>query len=105
MIDAPTWPGVVIPSRPIGVVRVTQLERGQRGRTRNDRIIAVPAADRRYANVKTVPERVQKELEEFFLAATRMQEKEVRIEGWGGARAARTAIHEAARKHARQGAA
>ena len=102
LFDAPTWPGVVIPVRPIGLVRVTQKERGKRGRTRNDRIIAVPAADRRYAKVRTVPERVQKELEEFFLAASRMQKKDVRIEGWSGARAARAAIHQAARKYARQ---
>jgi inorganic pyrophosphatase len=105
LFDSPTWPGVVIPSTPIGVVRLTQRE-GKRGkRERNDRIIAVPAADLRYSHFSDVPKRVRSELEEFFVTASRMSDKNVIIEGWDGPKAARQAIRSAAEKYIRRGGA
>jgi inorganic pyrophosphatase len=56
LFDAPTWPGVVIPSRPIGVVCVKQRE-GKGPRVRNDRIIAVPTNDKRYRDVSDITKR------------------------------------------------
>ena len=103
LFDAPTWPGVVIPSTPIGVVRLTQRENKKAGRQRNDRIIAVPAEDKRYADVRDLHKRMRKELEEFFITASRMTHKEVHVEGWEGSKAAREIILTAAEKYVRRG--
>ncbi len=65
LFDAPTWPGVVIPCKAIGVVRVVQRN-GKERHQRNERIIAVPSDDKRYARVEDLPKRVRKELEDFF---------------------------------------
>lgn len=106
LFDAPTWPGVVIPSTPLGVVRLVQRDGKTKGRAeRNDRIIAVPGDDPRYDTVKDLPKRVRQELEEFFITASRMADKKVTVEGWDGPRAARAAIAKAADDYIRRGGA
>jgi inorganic pyrophosphatase len=104
LFDAPTWPGVVIPATPLGIVRLVQRDAKDPKRTRNDRVIAVPAEDPRYRHVNDLPKRVRKELEEFFITASRMADKTVTIEGWDGPKAARAAIDKAAREYIRRGA-
>ena len=104
LFDAPTWPGVVIPSIPLGVIRVVQrYSRTSRRRERNDRIIAVPADDPRHETVRELPKRVQQELAEFFVAASRLRNKIVSVEGWAGPKAAHAAINQAAREYVRRG--
>lgn len=105
LFDAPTWPGVIIPATPLGVVRLVQREGKKASSERNDRIIAVPADDPRYGHVNDLPKRVRKELEEFFVTASRMADKAVVVEGWEGPKAARSAIDEAAQEYVRRGAA
>jgi inorganic pyrophosphatase len=99
--DAATYPGVVIPSRAIGVVRLTQKRhrRGAGGRERNDRIIAVPDDDERYSDARLLHKRVRKEIEEFFVTNAMMQNKGVRIEGWGGPKEANTLVRKAQRTY------
>jgi inorganic pyrophosphatase len=99
LFDAPTWPGVVIPSKPIGVVRVTQREKKKGPREHNDRIIAVPADDPRYAHVDDLPKRIREELEQFFISAVMMTAKQVTVEGWSGPRAAMKLVEQAARRY------
>jgi inorganic pyrophosphatase len=103
LFDAPTWPGSVIPSTPIGVVRLTQREGKKSERERNDRIIAVPATDPRYKNVRQLPKRVRQELEQFFITASEMSDKKVVVDGWEGPKAERRVIEDAAEKYVRRG--
>jgi inorganic pyrophosphatase len=95
MFDAPTWPGVVIPCRPIGVVELSQ-----RKSERNDRIIAVPKGDVRYEEIDDVAKSTRDELANFFVQAST---KPVRIEGWGGAKEAQKLIDKAAIRYAKRG--
>ena len=105
LFDAPTWPGVVISATPLGVIRIIQRDTKKAPRERNDRIIAVPADDPRYADLDDLPKRVRKELEEFFITTSRMSSKEVTVEGWDGPKAARAAIDHAAQEYIRRGVA
>ncbi len=102
LFDAPTWPGVVIPSTPIGVVRLVQKEDGKK-EIRNDRVIVVPVEDRRLKHVHDLAPRVVEELEQFFVTAGNMGGKQVTIEGWEGPNRAGEAILEAAEKYVRRG--
>lgn len=95
MFDAETWPGVVIPSRPIGVVQIAQSDEGKEAE-RNDRIIAVPLDDHRQ-NVGELTARAKRDLEEFFVIVGSAKHKDVRVLGWNGPAAALGAI---ARAHA-----
>ena len=104
LFDAPTWPGVIIPSTPIGVVRLVQKEGKKSPTERNDRIIAVPADDPRYAHVSDLPKRIRSELQEFFVTASLMASKSVTVQGWDGPKAARAAIKKAAQEYIRRGA-
>ncbi len=101
LFDAPTWPGVVIPSLPLGVVRLVQRESKGARLVQNDRIIAVPAKDERWAQVTELPKHTREELEKFFVVAAEMKHEEVRVEGWQGPKAAAKAIHQAGETYLR----
>jgi len=86
--DLPTFPGVVIQCRALGVVRLKQNRKAASGRERNDRLIAVPVKMPRFDSFRNpgdLPKRWRQELEEFFLAATRFEGKDARILGWARA--------------------
>lgn len=101
LADFATWPGVVIPSRPIAIVRVVQWKGTSRRPVRNDRIIAVPAVDARYRHLRDLPPRLRRDLDEFFQTVGESAGKRVRIEGWQGEKAARAAIATAAAAYAK----
>lgn len=94
--DAPTHPGVVIPSFLLGVVKV---EERKQGRTRrNDRLLAVPADAPRFDGLREgrdLTTRVRREIERFFLTAAEYTPKDVRVIGWGGARVATRLLDQA----------
>ena len=91
--DVPSYPGVVIPCRALGVLQVEQnrANHNPSARIRNDRILAIPVEARREHGITTVnalSERVRDELEQFTIAATALEGKDVRVVGWGDAAAA-----------------
>lgn len=100
LFEAPSWPGVIVPAKPIAIVRVTQKGRGGK-RERNDRIIVLPASDARYDDLQDIPAQVRDDLGRFFVAATEKTDKDVVIDDWEGRGAAKRAIDEAAQAYAR----
>jgi inorganic pyrophosphatase len=103
LFDAPTWPGIVIASTPIGVVRLVQKDDEKKEEIRNDRVIVVPVEDRRFKHVHDLAPRVVEELEQFFVTASKMAGKHVTIEGWDGPTKASETILQAAEKYVRRG--
>lgn len=103
LFDCPTSPGIVIPSIEIGIVMMTQEDEKSGKRIHNDRVIAVPVDDKRFTNVNELSKRTRKELEQFFVTASLMTKKEVRVESWEGPKAAREAVEEAVRKYTKGG--
>ena len=98
LFDLPTYPGLVIPCRPIGVLELTQKRKQGGGRERNDRIIAVPARARRGEALHTVDalrKEEKEELEAFFLHAVLFEDKKVRVLGWKGPKHAAQLIRRA----------
>ena len=91
--DVPSYPGVVIQCRAIGVLQVEQnrTNNDPSVRIRNDRILAIPVDARRehgVTSLNALPERLRQELEQFTNAATALEGKDVRVVGWGDAAAA-----------------
>lgn len=85
LMDEPAYPGVVVHSRLIGVIEGEQ--RDGKKTNRNDRLLAVAQASHRYQGVKShkdLPERLMKELEEFFVNYHRMEGKEYKLLGCKG---------------------
>ena len=94
--DGESFPGVVIPCRPMGVLEVMQRE--GRNRFRNDRVLFVPNVAPRQKNLDDLPslsKAMKDELERFFLAAVAGTEKSLTFLGWRGARAAMAAVKKA----------
>lgn len=100
LYDAPTWPGVVVPTMPIGILRMRQKE-GDGPSVDNDRLLGVPADDPRIAHVSDLPTLVREGLEEFFVSTSEMTGKSVTRGGWDGPKAARRAIDRAAERFRR----
>ncbi len=97
VFDTPTATGIVIPCKPIGVVRMLQDEKGKR--ERNDRLIMVPQDDPRFGHVDDLSKRTRAELEQFFVTVIEMTDKKVRVEGWKGPKVAEALIDKAAMRY------
>ncbi|MEA5620259.1 inorganic diphosphatase [Cronbergia sp. UHCC 0137] len=79
IIDEPTFPGCIIPARPIGFLEMID------GGDRDEKIICVPDKDPRYAQVKSLqdvaPHRLE-EIAEFFRSYKNLEKKVTQILGW-----------------------
>lgn len=92
--DASSYPGVVLPCRALGVIRLEQNDK-KGGRERNDRLVVVPAAAPRERELRThldLSERERAELNHFFVSAVFFANKDPRILGWGTAAEAEAAV-------------
>lgn len=83
--DAGTYPGLVLRCRPIGVLEVLQVSKGEN--ERNDRIFAVPERspfEGDLQDVRRLPARAVDELEKFFEATDALEDKKLKFLGWHG---------------------
>ena len=94
--EASTYPGVVLPCRPLGVVEMDQEEKNGE-RKRNDRVIVMPAWHDRVGELEhpsDLPSRLKEEIEQFFLSTTFFTAKKPAILGWRGSKRAHSLIKE-----------
>ncbi|MGB9838120.1 inorganic diphosphatase [Methanothermobacter sp.] len=90
LIDEPTFPGCIIESRPIGLLRMID------GGDQDDKILAVPVDDPHYSDVKDIsdiPQHILKEIAHFFQVYKNLEGKETEIIGWEGAEKALEAVN------------
>ena len=89
----PYYPGVLVPARPIAVVRM--VDNGEK----DEKLICVPVDDPRLAGLKDkgdIAPHVLKELTEFFITYKNLENKTVTVEGIDGAKEARAVVEEGA---------
>jgi inorganic pyrophosphatase len=87
--DATTYPGLVLTCKVIGVLQVKQTKNGKS--ERNDRIFAVPRAshaERDLTDVRRLSSAEREELGKFFIATDELENKQLKILGWKGPKAA-----------------
>lgn len=75
LTDAPTFPGCLVESKVLGIVKVEQEEGGEK--VRNDRVIAVHLHTRLYSsanNIHELPEGLVKEIVNFFASYNNLSE-------------------------------
>lgn len=92
----PTFPGCVVPARPIGVLRMHD-DKGE-----DEKILAVPAGDPRFDDVFDLPDlhgHWLREIEHFFATYKLLEEKDTDLEGWEDAAAAERVITDAYRRY------
>ncbi|HKB09868.1 MAG TPA: inorganic diphosphatase [Vicinamibacterales bacterium] len=85
--DAASYPGIVLPSRIIGVLRVDQRNPQSGGRQRNDRLFVLPVKAPRVDHVQSIlefPQRVRDEIERFFVNVVAFEGKDLRVLGFDG---------------------
>jgi inorganic pyrophosphatase len=83
--DAATYPGLILKCVPIGVLELLQEKKERK--ERNDRLFVVPdrspfEGDLR--DIRKLPPRAVKELEEFFKATNALEAKQLDFKGWRG---------------------
>jgi inorganic pyrophosphatase len=75
LTDAPTFPGCLVESKVLGIIKVEQEEDGEK--VRNDRVIAVQLQSRLYSsadNIDALPEGLVKEIVNFFASYNQLSE-------------------------------
>lgn len=85
----PLAPGILVRARPVAIMEMTD------GGERDDKVVAVPVDDPRFDHVKDIGDlnpHFQKEMTHFFETYKKVQNKEVSIGQWQGAKEAKEAF-------------
>jgi inorganic pyrophosphatase len=89
LVTSPTFPGCIMSARPLGLLRMVD------GTKRDDKILAVPIGDPRYAeyrDLNSLPEHILKEIAYLFETYKVLEGKHVEVQGWDGSEAAKKII-------------
>ncbi|MCS5732338.1 inorganic diphosphatase [Herbiconiux daphne] len=101
LLEYPTFPGVGIKVRPVGVLNMSD-EAGS-----DAKVVVVPFKDPRWSHIQDiddVPEQTRKEIEHFFARYKDLEpNKFVNIEGWGNAAEAEAIVEAGFKKLAEEG--
>jgi inorganic pyrophosphatase len=79
IVTIPSFPGAVIPARPVGMLRMED-DKGQ-----DFKILAVPVGDPRFKEVQNLAdlgEHIPKEIQHFFEIYKTLEKKMVNVIGW-----------------------
>jgi inorganic pyrophosphatase len=94
-VSEPTFPGCVVPSRPIGLFRMSD-EKG-----RDDHVLCIPVNDPGWnwlQDIDRLPTQLRAEIGHFFSVYKDLDEdRHSEVDGWGDRNAALAAIEEARR--------
>lgn len=105
LLDAPVYPGCVVPARVIGDLEAEQRD-GRGPWERNDRLLAVAQASKTHAGIRTIADVDRVLLEAigaFFTDYHRLDGEEFRVIARAGTRAARRAIRQAHERYTKNG--
>lgn len=89
LMGEPTYPGILIESRPIGVLMM------QDGGEQDDKILAVPVRDVSYEDIEDLTDlslHIREEIAEFFRTYKNLEGKQVKVLGWKNAEQAQEVI-------------
>jgi inorganic pyrophosphatase len=96
LMDEPAFPGCALKARLIGIIEGEQID-GKK-RIRNDRLVAIAAANHMYAHIKKLndlPDQFLHELEDFFVNYHELEGKRYKLLGCKGIEAASRLIRQA----------
>lgn len=99
LTDAPTFPGCLVESKVLGIIKVEQEEEGEK--VRNDRVIAVQLQSRMYSaanNIDDLPDGLVKEIVNFFASYNQVSEDLFNPLGNDGPEVAIELIHHSIKK-------
>ncbi len=88
----PLFPGVLVRARPVALMKM--IDSGDA----DDKVIAVPVDDPRFADIKDLADinkHTLKEIEHFYSTYKKLQNKEVEVKGFEGCAAAEAAFERA----------
>jgi len=101
LMDEPAFPGCLVSSRLVGVIRAEQVEEGKA--ERNDRLIAVAASSHTHSDIRSLDDLNQKmldEIEAFFVNYNAIDGKKFNVLDRKGPQAAVKCLDRSRRKRA-----
>jgi inorganic pyrophosphatase len=99
LTENPSFPGVLIEVRPIGILDMIDNEAG------DQKILAVPIGNPRYEQVQTIDDlfpHIRREIEHFFTIYKELEGKKTVTQGWHGQPESQAAIRASRERYLRQ---